>query len=544
MAETETLLNGASVIDLDPKKYIIIKGAKVHNLRNVDVAIPRNKLVVVTGVSGSGKSSITIDTLFAEGQRRYVESLSSYARQFLGRMNKPDVEYIKGICPAIAIEQKVSTRTTRSTVGSLTEIYDYLRLLFARMGRTYSPISGDEVKKHTVDDVASYVMGLEEGAKVQVLIPMAHHNKANLEKELQLLVQKGYSRVADDKVVYKIDELLEDKALYKTYKDKDTKFVLIDRLVVKLGEDADETRMRISDSAQTAFFESLGSCVIEVLGQGKREFNNLFEMDGMRFEEPTPHFFNFNSPFGACKTCEGFGSVMGIDEDLVVPDKNMSVYEGAIAPWRGEKMGEWLQPLVKKALDMDFPIHRSYKFLIDEEKALLWKGNKFFKGLDAFFEYLEENAYKIQYRVMLSRYRGRTKCPDCGGSRLRKDTQYVKIGGRNIAELLLMPVDKLWEWFNALELSEHDQQIGKRILVEVNTRLGLMLEVGLPYLTMNRVSNTLSGGETQRINLTRTLGSNLTDSLYILDEPSVGLHPRDTKRLVGVLERLRAQVIP
>jgi excinuclease ABC subunit A len=539
MAETETLQSGASVINLDPKKYIIIKGAKVHNLRNVDVAIPRNKLVVVTGVSGSGKSSITIDTLFAEGQRRYVESLSSYARQFLGRMNKPDVEYIKGICPAIAIEQKVSTRTTRSTVGSLTEIYDYLRLLFARMGRTYSPISGEEVKKHTVDDVASYVMGLEEGAKVQVLIPMAHHDKANLEKELQLLVQKGYSRVADEAVVYKIDELLEDKALYKTYKDKDTKYVLIDRLVVKHGEDEDETRMRISDSAQTAFFESLGICVIEVLGMGKREFNNLFELDGMRFEEPTPHFFNFNSPFGACKTCEGFGSVMGIDEDLVVPDKNMSVYEGAIAPWRGDKMGEWLKPLVKNALAMDFPIHRSYKFLTEEEKQLVWKGNKHFEGLDAFFAYLEENAYKIQYRVMLSRYRGRTKCPECGGSRLRKDTQYVKIGGRNIAELLLMPVDKLWEWFNGLELSDHDRQIGKRILIEVNTRLGLMLEVGLPYLTMNRVSNTLSGGETQRINLTRTLGSNLTDSLYILDEPSVGLHPRDTKRLVGVLERLR-----
>lgn len=539
MAETETLLNGLSVIDLDPKKYIIIKGAKVHNLRNVDVAIPRNKLVVVTGVSGSGKSSITIDTLFAEGQRRYVESLSSYARQFLGRMNKPDVEYIKGICPAIAIEQKVSTRTTRSTVGSLTEIYDYLRLLFARMGRTYSPISGEEVKKHTVDDVAGYVMGLEEGAKVQVLIPMAHHDKTNLEKELQLLVQKGYSRVADDVVVYKIDELLEDKALYKEYKDKDTKYVLIDRLVVKHGEDEDETRMRISDSAQTAFFESLGACIIEVLGKGRREFNNLFEMDGMRFEEPTPHFFNFNSPFGACKTCEGFGSVMGIDEDLVVPDKNMSIYEGAIAAWRGEKMGEWLKPLVKNALTMDFPIHRSYKFLTEEEKQLVWKGNKHFEGLDAFFAYLEENAYKIQYRVMLSRYRGRTKCPECGGSRLRKDTQYVKIGGRNIAELLLMPVDKLWEWFNGLELNEHDKQIGKRILIEVNTRLGLMLEVGLPYLTMNRVSNTLSGGETQRINLTRTLGSNLTDSLYILDEPSVGLHPRDTKRLVGVLERLR-----
>ncbi len=539
MAETETLVNGDAVVDKNPKHFIIIKGAKVHNLRNVDVAIPRNKLVVVTGVSGSGKSSITIDTLYAEGQRRYVESLSSYARQFLGRMNKPDVEYIKGICPAIAIEQKVSTRTTRSTVGSLTEIYDYLRLLFARIGKTYSPISGLEVKKHTVDDVATYVVGLPEGTKVQVLIPIAHHDKTNLEKELQLLLQKGYSRVADNTQVYKIDDLIEDKAVYKLFKEQDEKYVLIDRLVVKHGEDEDETRMRISDSAQTAFFESLGTCIVDIIEGEKREFNNRFELDGMRFEEPSPHFFNFNSPIGACKTCEGFGMVMGIDEDLVVPDKNMSVFEGALAPWKGDKMGEWLKPLVKNAMAMDYPIHRSYKFLTEEEKKLLWTGNKYFEGLNAFFEYLEANAYKIQYRVMLSRYRGRTKCPECGGSRLRKDAQYVKINGANIAEMLLLPVENLWDWFSSLELSEHDQKIAKRLLIEVNTRLGLMLEVGLPYLTMNRVSNTLSGGETQRINLTRTLGSNLTDSLYILDEPSVGLHPRDTKRLVKVLERLR-----
>ncbi len=539
MAETETVHNGVSVLDKDPKQYIVIKGAKVHNLKDVDVAIPRNKLVVVTGVSGSGKSSITIDTLYAEGQRRYVESLSSYARQFLGRMNKPDVEYIKGICPAIAIEQKVSTRTTRSTVGSLTEIYDYMRLLYARIGRTYSPISGEEVKKHTVEDVANYVMALEEGARVQVLIPIAHHDKANLEKELNLLVQKGYSRVADEAQLYKIDELLEDKAAYRGFKEQDNKYVLIDRLVVKHGEDEDETRMRIADSAQTAFYESLGTCIVDVIGGEKKEFNNRFELDGMKFDEPTPHFFNFNSPFGACKTCEGFGSVIGIDEDLVVPDKNMSLYEGALAPWRGEKMGEWLTPLVKNAMKMDFPIHRSYKFLTDEEKQLLWTGNQYFEGLNAFFEYLESNAYKIQYRVMLSRYRGRTKCPECGGSRLRKDAQYVKIQSRNIAELLLLPIENLYEWFKKLELTDHDQQIAKRLLIEVNTRLGLMMEVGLPYLTLNRVSNTLSGGETQRINLTRTLGSNLTDSLYILDEPSVGLHPRDTKRLVGVLERLR-----
>lgn len=528
-------IQAPSILDKDPHEYIIIKGARTHNLRNVNVAIPRNKLVVVTGVSGSGKSSITIDTLYAEGQRRYVESLSSYARQFLMRMNKPDVDYIKGIVPAIAIEQKVSTRTTRSTVGSLTEIYDYLRLLFARIGVTYSPISGDQVKKHEVSDVVDYIMSLEEGTKLQIVVPFRMHDKSSLPKELELLLQKGYTRVLIDDKMTRVDDLLADSKALKGLQPENIK-VLIDRLVVKKDE---ETQMRAGDSAQTAFFESLGDCLIQVVGGDTKHFNNRFELDGIRFEEPTQHFFSFNSPYGACPTCEGFGSVIGVDHDLVVPDKSMSVYEGAIAPWRGEKMKAWLNELVKNAMKFDFPIHRDYKFLTDEEKQLLWTGNKYFKGLSEFFQYLEENSYKIQYRVMLSRYRGRTKCPECAGSRLRKETNNVKINGKCISELLMMPVEKTRDFFAGLQLSEHDQQIANRILIEINTRLGLMMDVGLSYLTLNRVSNTLSGGETQRINLTRTLGSNLTDSLYILDEPSVGLHPRDTARLVSVLERLR-----
>ncbi len=525
----------ANVLDKDPRAYIIIKGARTHNLRNINVAIPRNKLVVVTGVSGSGKSSITIDTLYAEGQRRYVESLSSYARQFLMRMNKPDVDYIKGIVPAIAIEQKVGTRTTRSTVGSLTEIYDYLRLLFARIGVTYSPVSGDQVKKHEVSDVVDYILSLKEGTKLQVLIPFRMHEKSSVKKELELILQKGYTRVLIKGEMARVDEVLEDSAQLKSLKAEDI-LVLIDRLVVKPDE---ETRMRAGDSVQTAFFESLGDCFIQIIDGETRNFNNRFELDGMRFEEPTQHFFNFNSPFGACPTCEGFGSVIGIDEDLVVPDKTMSVFEGAIAPWRGEKMREWQGELVKNAMKFDFPIHRDYRHLTDEEKKLLWTGNKYFAGLDDFFKYLEEKSYKIQYRVMLSRYRGRTKCPECNTSRLRKETNYVKIGGKNISELLLMPVEQVQAFFAGLKLNDYEQQVANRVLVEINTRLGLMMDVGLGYLTLNRVSNTLSGGETQRINLTRTLGSNLTDSLYILDEPSIGLHPRDTARLVSVLERLR-----
>ena len=536
MKRTVVAIDDDGIITKDPKDYIIIKGARTHNLQNVDVAIPRNKLVVVTGVSGSGKSSITIDTLYAEGQRRYVESLSSYARQFLTRMNKPDVDYIKGICPAIAIEQKVSTRTTRSTVGSLTEIYDYLRLLYARVGKTYSPISGEVVKKHEVSDVVDYILSLPDGSKVLIVVPFKPKSKTTLKAELNILLQKGYTRLSSKGELLRIDELMEDKDAQKKL-DINALDILIDRVIVKA--DDEELAGRVADSILTSFSESDGDCIVEVNGDDRKAFSNRFELDGMRFEEPTPHFFNFNSPFGACKTCEGFGTIIGIDEDLVVPDKMMSVYEGAIAPWKGEKMGEWLTELVRSAMKFDFPIHRSYKHLTDEEKNLLWTGNQYFGGLNAFFKMLEENAYKIQYRVMQSRYRGRTTCTECKGARLRKDTEYVKINGRSISELLLLPIEEVQQFFAHIELSEHEMKIAKRILIEVQTRLALMMEVGLSYLTLNRLSNTLSGGETQRINLTRTLGSNLTDSLYILDEPSVGLHPRDTARLVSVLQNLR-----
>lgn len=535
---TKTVISDFETLENNSKNHIIIKGARVHNLKNVNVTIPRNKLVVVTGVSGSGKSSLTIDTLYAEGQRRYVESLSSYARQFLTRMDKPDVDYIKGISPAIAIEQKVITRTSRSTVGSLTEIYEYLRLLFARIGKTYSPVSGEEVKKHSVTDVVQYIVSLPDDSKVQILIPFKPLNTSTLKQELELLMQKGYSRIKAGKDLFRIDDALtDDAALNNILNEKDI-FLLIDRVVVKQGDE--DLEKRIADSVQTAFYESHGDCVIEQIGKKKLQyFNNRFEADGLKFEEPNQHFFNFNSPFGACKTCEGFGSVLGVDPDLVVPDKNLSIYEGAIAPWRSDKMKEWGDHLIKNAMKFDFPIHRSYKFLTEEEQQVLWTGNEYFAGLNDFFAYLEEKSYKIQYRVMLSRYRGRTTCPDCKGSRIRKDAQYVKISGKNISELLLLPVAEVYDFFQHIKLSEYEQKIAKRILIEINTRLQLMMDVGLSYLTLNRLSNTLSGGESQRISLTRSLGSNLTDSLYILDEPSIGLHPRDTTRLIKVLQQLR-----
>jgi excinuclease ABC subunit A len=536
--KTDIYLNEFEALEADAKNHIIIKGARVHNLKNVNVAIPRNKLVVITGVSGSGKSSLTIDTLYAEGQRRYVESLSSYARQFLTRMDKPDVDYIKGISPAIAIEQKVITRTSRSTVGSLTEIYEYLRLLFARIGKTYSPVSGEEVKKHSVTDVVQYVMLLPNESKVQILIPFKPLNTSTLKQELELLMQKGYSRIKAGKDLFRIDEALtDDKTLDNILNEKEI-FLLIDRVVVKQGDE--DLEKRIADSVQTAFFESHGDCIIEQIGKKKLHyFNNRFEVDGLKFEEPNQHFFNFNSPFGACKTCEGFGSVLGVDLDLVIPDKNLSVYEGAIAPWRSDKMKEWGDVLIKNALKFDFPIHRSYKFLTEEEQQVLWAGNEHFAGLNDFFAYIEEKSYKIQYRVMLSRYRGRTTCPDCKGSRIRKDSQYVKISGKHISELLLLPISEVYDFFQNIKLTEYDQKVAKRILIEINTRLQLMMDVGLSYLSLNRLSNTLSGGESQRISLTRSLGSNLTDSLYILDEPSIGLHPRDTTRLIKVLKQLR-----
>ena len=513
---------------------ITIKGAREHNLKNVDVSIPKNKLVVVTGVSGSGKSSLIMDTLYAEGQRRYVESLSSYARQFLMRMNKPEVDYIKGICPAIAIEQKVITRTSRSTVGSLTEIYDYLKLLFARVGKTYSPVSGELVKKHEVSDVVDFIFRQPEGTKIQLLVPMIQHKTSRtIKDELKILLQKGFTRVAVNGELQKIEELLEEPL--KNVKVGDIQ-ILIDRIVVKQDE---EDKKRVADSVQTAFFESEGECIVEIIGQEMYNFSNRFEMDGIRFEEPTPHLFSYNNPYGACKRCEGFGHVIGIDEDLVIPDKTLSVYEGAVACWKGEKMGEWRKKFVKKAPYFDFPIHRAIEHLSAEEYDFLWKGNREVKGINAFFSHLEEKTYKIQYRVLISRYRGRTRCPECKGTRLRKDASYVKIDGKSITDIVLTPINHLVDFFKKIILSEHDQRVAKRILIEINNRIHFMLDVGLGYLTLNRLSNTLSGGETQRINLTRTLGSNLTSSLYILDEPSIGLHSRDTDRLIKVLKRLR-----
>jgi len=522
---------------VDTQDHILIKGARVHNLKDVTVAIPREKLVVVTGVSGSGKSSLTMDTLYAEGQRRYAESLSAYARQFLMRMNKPDVDYIKGICPAIAIEQKVITRTPRSTVGSMTEIYDYLRLLFARAGRTYSPVSGKLVKKNEVADVVDFITKLKHGTKVLILVPFKQHAKRDAKEELNILMQKGFSRMyfmdAGDGKPTRIEELLEEK---KPKIPKDA-YVLVDRIVAKEFEEDD--LHRIADSVQTAFYESEGDCILELDGSKLQAFSNRFELDGMQFEEPVPNLFSFNNPYGACPTCEGFGQVLGIDEDLVIPDKRLSLYENAVAPWRGEKMSAWKDQFTRVAKKFNFPVHKPIADLSDEQYRSLWKGNEYVEGIDDFFRMVEQNLYKVHYRVMLSRYRGRTVCPTCNGGRLRQEALYVKVGGKNIAELVDMPIDKLKDWFDHLELDEYQQQVSKRIMIEVNHRLKTLLDVGLGYLTLNRVANTLSGGESQRIQLTRTLGSNLTNSLYILDEPSIGLHARDTDRLIGVLKELR-----
>ena len=523
-------------------QFIEIKGANGNNLKNVSLTIPRNKLVVVTGVSGSGKSSITMDTLYAEGQRRYVESLSSYARQFLMRMKKPEVDYIKGICPAIAIEQKVSTRNARSTVGSLTEIYDYLRLLYARIGKTYSPISGNLVKRHEVADVVDYINAFKKGTKVQLFIPLQKKYPERLiKKELELLMQKGYTRIFFDETLQQIQDVLEEKKLdfKKTVEDIQSKniLVLIDRFVVDAKEE--ENNKRIADSVLTAFYESEGDAIVDIMGKEITAFNNRFELDGMTFLDPTPQLFNFNNSFGACRTCEGFGRVMGIDENKVIPNGSLSVYDGAVACWRGEKGGMWLDQLLKNAHHFDFPVHTAYDELTKPQKRLLWKGNNYFDGIHDYFSALQEKMYKIQNRVMLARYRGRTNCPDCEGTRLRPESTYIKIEGTPITDLVELPIDELLVFFKDLSLNDHDSTIAKRLLLEVNNRLEFMQNVGLNYLTLNRVSATLSGGETQRINLTRTLGSNLTSSMYILDEPSVGLHPRDTDRLVTVLKRLR-----
>lgn len=530
----------------DPN-FIFIKGARMHNLKNVDVGIPRNKLVVVTGVSGSGKSSLTMDTLFAEGQRRYAESLSAYARQFLMRMDKPDVDYIHGICPAIAIEQKVTTRTPRSTVGSMTEIYDYLRLFFARVGKTYSPKSGKEVKKDTVSDVVDFVKTLRTGTKVQFIVPLVTRYGRSVAEELNILLQKGFSRIyapdLDEKPIRiedatDIPENPELSAELKIKLPKKHLYLLIDRIVVKKDFDEDDIH-RMADSIQTGFYESEGECYVETDGKDLHVFNNRFEADGMVFEEPTPNLFSFNNPYGACPQCEGFGQVLGIDADLVIPDKSLSVYEGAVACWRGDKMSEWQASFIRNAAKFSFPIHKAVADLSESEYRLLWEGNSKVEGINDFFKMVEQNLYKVQYRVMQARYRGRTTCPTCNGGRLRPEAMYVKIQGTTIADLMFMPSGDLYEWFQKLKLSDHELSVGRRILIEINQRMKTLLDVGLGYLTLSRLANTLSGGESQRIQLTKFLGSNLTDSLYILDEPSIGLHSRDTERLINVLKSLR-----
>ncbi len=518
-----------------PKSHIQIKGARVNNLKNIDVDIPKNKLVVVTGMSGSGKSSLAFDTLYAEGQRRYVESLSSYARQFMGRMNKPDVDYIKGIAPAIAIEQKVISSNPRSTVGTSTEIYDYLKLLFARIGKTYSPISGDEVTKDSVSSIVDRVLAFPDETTITVYSPLIPSNNRKLKEELSLLLQKGFVRVKYQDKIQKIESVLEDQAVENESLHLGDIYIVIDRLVLDQEED---TINRLADSVQTAYFEGKGVCTVEA-GEERYDFSDKFELDGILFEEPTPNFFSFNNPYGACKRCEGYGRVIGIDPDLVIPDKSRSVFDGAIAPWRGEKMGLWLDKLVRTALKFDFPIHRAYSDLTPTQQELLWTGNQYFNGINDFFAELEEQTYKIQYRVMLSRYRGKTDCPDCKGTRLRKDATYVKVNGLSITDVVLMPLDQCLAVFQNLELSNSEQLVAKRLLAEVINRLQFLCDVGLSYLTLNRLSNTLSGGESQRINLATSLGSSLVGSIYVLDEPSIGLHPRDTQKLIGVLKSLR-----
>jgi excinuclease ABC subunit A len=531
----EVITTDQEAIDLlDPKEFIIIKRARVNNLKNLSVAIPRNKLVVVTGLSGSGKSSLAFDTLFAEGQRMYVESLSSYARQFLGRMEKPEVDYIRGVSPAIAIEQKVNTRNPRSTVGTTTEIYDYLKLLFARVGKTYSPVSGEEVSSDTVSDVVDAILKEGDGTKVMISCPLIKHVERTWEQELNVLLGKGYTRIIVDGQMTFIEDVLTDAKQVESAKSLE---ILIDRLVVNQDE---ETQFRLSDSTQTAFFEGEGTSLVTVPGKKTQRFSDKFELDGIRFEHPSVNLFSFNNPYGACRTCEGFGKVLGIDKDIVISDKSMSVFEGAIVPWRSETMKKWVAPLIKDGIKFDFPIHRPYNELSEEEQELLWTGNKYFNGLNAFFDFLESQTYKIQYRVMLSRYRGRTVCPDCRGTKIRKDAAYVKIGGTSISDLILLPINKISEFFEQLTtLSSQEAKIADRLLKEITSRLGYLDQVGLGYLTLNRVTSTLSGGEFQRIKLATSLGSALVGSMYILDEPSIGLHPRDTSKLVGVLKTLR-----
>ena len=524
-------MKSSEIAVLEPKKNILIKGAQIHNLKNLDVVIPRNELVVITGLSGSGKSSLAFDTLYAEGQRRYVESLSSYARQFLGRLDKPKVEYIKGIAPAIAIEQKVNTTNARSTVGTSTEIYDYLKLLFARIGKTFSPISGKEVKKDTVTDILVKVKTFALDSKWLLLSPIHLEEGRKLEDKLKVLLQQGFARILVNNEMVRLDELDQHSL------DNKDILLIIDRIVVKEEE---EFFNRLADAVQTAFFEGKGVCYLQDLGTSERiEFSANFELDGITFLEPNIHLFSFNNPYGACPTCEGYGNIIGIDEELVIPNTALSVFENAIYPWRGESMGWYRDQLVNNAYKFDFPIHKPYFELTEEQKELLWKGNKFFIGLDDFFKELEEKNYKIQNRVMLSRYRGKTKCTTCKGKRLRKEANYITIGGSTISELVDLSIKRLIPFFKELSLSEYDQKVAKRLLIEINNRLAFLSDVGLDYLTLNRNSATLSGGESQRINLATSLGSSLVGSMYILDEPSIGLHPKDTERLIKVLKNLR-----
>ncbi|MEH6705372.1 MAG: excinuclease ABC subunit UvrA [Galbibacter orientalis] len=514
---------------VNPKENIIIKGAKLHNLKDINVVIPRNKLVVLTGLSGSGKSSLAFDTLYAEGQRRYVESLSSYARQFLGRLNKPKVDYIKGIAPAIAIEQKVNSTNPRSTVGTTTEIYDYLKLLYARIGRTYSPISGNEVKKNTVTDVINYVKTFEERSKLLLLAPVHIPEDRNVLKTLEILAQQGYARIKYKNEVLRIEEI-------ETEIENDFSLV-VDRIIVKDDEDFYN---RLADAVDSAFFEGKGECIIEDLSADKQmHFSNKFELDGIQFLEPNVHLFSFNNPYGACPRCEGYGDVIGLDEDLIIPNTGLSIYDNAIFAWRGDSMSWYRDQLVNNAYKFDFPIHKPWFELTDKQKELVWEGNKYFTGLTAFFTELEEKSYKIQNRVMLSRYRGKTKCSLCKGKRLREEANYVKVGDKTITDLVEMPLDKLQAYFEDLKLNENDNAISNRLLKEINSRLQFLSNVGLDYLTLNRKSNSLSGGESQRINLATSLGSSLVGSMYILDEPSIGLHPKDTEKLIGVLQSLR-----
>lgn len=516
---------------VSPKENIIIKGARLHNLKNIDVVIPRNKLVVITGLSGSGKSTLAFDTLYAEGQRRYVESLSSYARQFLGKLHKPKVDYIKGIAPAIAIEQKVNSTNPRSTVGTSTEIYDYIKLLFARIGETHSPISGELVKKHTVTDVTNFVKSFKEDTKLLLLCPIAINEDRDLKTVLKVLSQQGYARIKYEDQIYRIDELPTNQKNYSDLK------LVVDRVIVKDDEDFYN---RLSDAIQTAFFEGNGVCVIQnITDNTTTEFNNKFELDGILFYEPNTHFFSFNNPYGACPTCEGYGNVIGVDEDLVIPNTGISIYDDAIYPFRTDSYRHYKEELITHAYKFDIPIHKPWFELTEEQKNLVWEGNKDFYGINHFFTALEEKSYKIQNRVMLSRYRGKTTCIECSGKRLRKEANYVKVGNKTISDLVTLPLDELSDFFKQLKLNKYEQKIGKRLLTEINNRLEFLQNVGLNYLTLNRTSNTLSGGESQRINLATSLGSSLVGSMYILDEPSIGLHPKDTERLINVLQDLR-----